>query len=138
VSGRSTPDSPATEPPQPPASSPPAASPRNADNAYVFTGAVSRKDRKLSRQIETVDGLEVRLNGTDAESRANLEVRLDGRRIAQLDKWRPGWRARVKGLSGGSYELLILDIHHPSQTVRFGLRRAGWIKTRAAKSATGG
>lgn len=90
---------------------------------YLFTGIVSRDDRRYSRKSSTVDGISVKVLDTDPEPDADMAIYVGRRRVAKLKDWRPGWRARVRGRSGRYYEIVITKIEDRRETVHFGVRR---------------
>ena len=91
---------------------------------YLFTGIVSRDDRRYPRKRSTIDGISVKVLDTDPEPDADMAIYVGRRRVAKLKDWRPGWRARVRGRSGRYYEIVITKIEDRRETVHFGVRPA--------------
>ncbi|MCP4250302.1 MAG: hypothetical protein GY778_24935 [bacterium] len=89
---------------------------------FLFTGTISREDRRYPRKSPSVDGIFIKVLDTDPEPDADMELYVGRRRVAKLKDWQPGWRARVKGRSGRYYEIVITKIEDRRETVHFGVR----------------
>jgi len=90
---------------------------------YLFTGTVSRDDRRFPEKRPTIDGLVVKVRDTDPGPDADLDAYLGRNRIGRGKDLKVGQCFRVRGRSGRSYEIVILAIIDSTETVRFAIRR---------------
>ncbi len=103
---------------------PPAAEPAPPQDRRVFQGTLSRKDSRYAREIETVDGIVVRLKSTDNKpDRADLEIRV-GKAKKEYKDLRPGARINGRGQSRRAYQVVILDVDDRTRTVVFAIESA--------------
>ncbi len=109
-------------PPAPPRVEPPLAA--EPSSVHVFTGIVSRDDERYPKTCPAVDGLSIKLRDTDHGPDADVDVYRGSQRVTKYENLVPGQSVRVRGRSGREYEMVILDIHDPTETVRFAIRAA--------------
>ena len=91
---------------------------------YLFTGTVSRDDRRFPKKRPTIDGLVVKLRDTDPGPDADLDAYLGRKRIARGKDLRVGDALPAWGHSGRNYEIVLLAIIDSTETVRFAIRPA--------------
>jgi len=85
----------------------------------VFLGTVSRDDDRYNKEIQTVDGIRVKVSDTDKKPLdADLEIRVGSARLKRKNQ-RVGARIHVRGVSGRAYQVLILAIEDKDETVHF-------------------
>jgi hypothetical protein len=115
---RSAPESPAAESePQPPASD-------SASGDFLTTRTASREDSRYRKTILFSDDIRVRVLDTDSDPDADVAVYLGRHQVRKIRNWRIGKSVRVTGQSGRIYEIVVLDIVHETETVKFGFRKA--------------
>ena len=112
---------PPAQPVQAAPETPPTAEPAPPIDRRVFEGAVSRKDSRYAREIETIDGIVIRLKSTDDKpDRADIEIRV-GKAKKEYKDLRPGARINGRGLSRRAYQLVILEVNDKTRTVAFAI-----------------
>lgn len=102
---------------------------------YLFTGIVSRGDKRFPKELKAIDGLSVKVRDTDRSPDADLDVCLGDQRVARQKDCRVGQAFPVRGHSGREYEVVVLTIVDATETVRFGIRPS--TATSESKSAGG-
>jgi hypothetical protein len=101
-----------------PAEPPPAADPSPPS---AFKGTISRDDRRYRKEIQTVDGITIKLSGTHTKPpRADIEVRV-GKLKRDYKDLRVGTRINGRGISRAQYQLVILSVDSERETVSFSL-----------------
>ena len=99
----------------------------------VLEAIVSRDDDRYQKQLRLNDGITVKVSDTDKRPLdADLEIRVGSRRRKYKDL-RVGAKIPVRGLGGGRYEIIILAIEDPTETVRFALDRLEQPSPRRSK-----
>ncbi|HEY3242307.1 MAG TPA: hypothetical protein VGM03_03065 [Phycisphaerae bacterium] len=99
-----------------------AAPPRTED--FLTAVILSRDDPRFPRGANALDGLILRLREAHALPSADVDIYVRKERIARQRAWKPGESATVTGESGRRYEVVLLSVIEPTQTVRVGVRSA--------------
>lgn len=104
---------------------PPPPSPRPLQaqqrSAYSATHVLSKKDRRYPRQVETLDGVRLRLEDTEGDLEVDIDVFIGKKRVKKIRDLELGRSQTFRGSSGALYRLTILGVHHKSDTVRLGI-----------------
>lgn len=99
-----------------PTSQPAQAAPK-LTGEVVYEGRLSLQTADTPREVESVDGLKIRLKSTDDEPpEAYLEVLVGDLRM-KIKRFRPGATVRVKGASGRTYQLALVSVDNTTETV---------------------
>lgn len=84
----------------------------------VFKGQMSLQG-DLPREQPTIDGIIVRLKGTDDDPpKASMEI-LAGDKRLKVSNFQPGARVQVQGESGQMYRLVLTEVNNQTETVGF-------------------
>jgi tetratricopeptide (TPR) repeat protein len=87
----------------------------------VFRGSVSREDDRFEKELETVDGIVVKVEDTDGDPLdADLEIRV-GSYVNRYSDQPVGARITGRGQSGTTYRVVILAIDDDEETVHFAI-----------------
>ena len=97
---------------------------RSATEEFAVVQSLSLKDQALTRSMVLADGVEVRLKDTDADFEADFDLYVGKNRIKKIRDMKIGRSQIFAGASGGLYRLTLLGIHHPTHTVRVGIKPA--------------
>jgi hypothetical protein len=89
---------------------------------FLAIQTLSLKDRSYPRSMAMMDGVEVRLNDTDADLTADFNLYAGKSRVKKIRDMRIGRSQIFAGVSGNLYRLTLLGIHHKSRTVRVGIK----------------
>lgn len=119
------PPEPIASPAKPPARTvsppPPPRAHDKKKGSRVFQGIVSRDDDRYPKELRSVDAIVVKVKDTDGSPLdADIEIRVGSHR-KKYDDLTVGQRVRGRGISGRSYELVILAIEDDQQTVHFAI-----------------
>jgi hypothetical protein len=115
---RSAPESSAAE------SEPPPPTSAGANSDFLTTRTASREDGRYRKTVLFGDDIRVRVLDTDSNPDADVAVYLGRRQVRKIKNWPVGRSIRVTGRSGRLYEIVVLDIDHETETVKFGFRKA--------------
>ncbi len=84
---------------------------------------VSRDDDRYPKRTSLAHGLGIKVKDTDKSPLdADMEVYLGQRRIGRFKDLRENSIISVLNRSSNAYEIVILDIYDPEETVTVGLR----------------
>jgi hypothetical protein len=98
--------------------------PNASQGSFVMRITLSQDDDRYPEKESLPGGLAVKLKDTDKSPLdADMEIYLDGRRIAKLKDLPPGSVIRVLDRHGTPWEIVILRIYDPGETVILGVRR---------------
>ena len=86
--------------------------------------SLSLKNRLLAHSMLLADGVEVRLKDTDVDLEADFDLYVGKSRVKKLRGMKIGRSQIFAGVSGNLYRFTLLGIHHPTHTVRIGVRPA--------------
>lgn len=94
------------------------------DRGFIMIARVSRKDVRYFKKVLLRDGLAFKVKDTDKRPLdADVHVYLRNKRIAKFKNLPPKSIISVIGESRRRYEIVIMDIYDPTETVTIGLRR---------------
>ncbi|HUN81987.1 MAG TPA: hypothetical protein VMV81_10830 [Phycisphaerae bacterium] len=91
---------------------------------FTYLESLSLKDRTLAKSMSLPDGVEIRLKDTDADLEADFDMYIGKNRVKKIRGMKIGRSQILTGSSGELYRLTLLGIHHPSHTVRVGIKPA--------------
>lgn len=94
-----------------------------AVGSWLTSAVLSVEDRRFPREVHTVDDIRVKVKDTDPGPDADLDIYLGDKRIEKVRDIKTGESVRVKGRSGGWYELVVITIVDRTESVRIGIRR---------------
>ena len=97
---------------------------RSTTGEFAVVESLSLKDRTLARSLTLADGVELRLKDTDADLVADFDLYIGKSRTKKVRGMKIGRSQIFAGASGGLYRLTLLGIHHPTHTVRVGIKPA--------------
>lgn len=89
---------------------------------FLVLRTLSKKDHRFSPQALLIDGIAVKLKGTDDEPEADLDLFDGKKRVKKIRGMRIGASQTFPGHSGINYRLVVLAIHDKTQTVRIGVQ----------------
>lgn len=85
----------------------------------AFDGKLSLTEANVPREQKTVDGIEVRLKGTDdLPPQAYVEITIGDRRM-KVKRFIPGAHVPLKGASGAEYKLVLTEVDNKTETIRY-------------------
>lgn len=85
----------------------------------AFDGKLSLTEASVPREQKTVDGIEVRLKGTDdLPPQAYVEITIGDRRM-KVKRFIPGAHVPLKGASGAEYKLVLTEVDNKTETIRY-------------------
>jgi tetratricopeptide (TPR) repeat protein len=85
----------------------------------LFNGKLGLIGEQTPREQTTVDGILVRLKGTDDDPpQAYLEI-LIGERRMKVKRFVPGARVELKGVSGQAYKLFLTEVDNKAESISY-------------------
>jgi hypothetical protein len=93
-----------------------------APQGFLSLRTLSKKDKRFPKEAMLIDGVVVKLKGTDDDPEADLDLFDGKKRIKKLRGLRIGASQTFPGHSGVDYRLIVLAIHDKTQTVRVGVQ----------------
>ncbi len=96
--------------------------PMQSPQGLLTFRTLSKKDKRFAEQALLIDGIAVRLKGTEDDPEADLDLFDGKKRIKKIRGIRIGGSQTFSGRSGNDYRLVVLAIHHKTQTVRVGVQ----------------
>ena len=98
--------------------------PGASEGDFIMIVRVSRDDDRYPKKAPLANGLEIKVKDTDKSPLdADIEVYLNRRRIGKFKDLRENSIISVVDRSSNAYEIVILDIYDPEETVTVGLRK---------------
>ncbi len=95
-----------------------------SDGDFITVVRVSQDDARYPKRTSLAYGLGIKVKDTDKSPLdADMEVYLGRRRIGKFKDLRENSIISVVDPSGNTYEIVILDIYDPEETVTVGLRK---------------
>jgi len=93
-----------------------------APQGFLSLRTLSKKDKRFPKEAALIDGIVVKLKGTDDDPEADLDLYDGKKRIKKLRGLKIGASQVFPGHSGIDYRLIVLAIHDKTQTVRVGVQ----------------
>ncbi|HVP11947.1 MAG TPA: hypothetical protein VMV94_12270 [Phycisphaerae bacterium] len=105
--------------------------PRAAEvpQGFLLLRTLSKKDKGFPKEAMLVDGILIKLKGTGDEPKTDIELYDGKKRIKKIKGLRIGSSETFPGHSGVEYRLVVLSIHHKTDTIRVGVQELPRIVT---------
>lgn len=90
---------------------------------FLVVRTLSKKDKRFPDELPLIDGVTVKLKGTDDDPKASFDLYDGKNRIKKCRGMRLGAAEVFRGRSGTAFRLSLLSIYDKTRTIRVGVRQ---------------